>query len=208
MPFKPGISGNPNGRPKGTFGPRKIEEVVQESLVTLAEHVAEQALTQKPRTAIEILLGFANDSKIATALRISAASAAAPYVHSRKQATPVPIYVAHAVGVPDFETIEDAESFLLNMSQKVAAGELDLLSAEQIATRIREWISSCRQGEELELKRLAATVDPNPTIRIEGGLPPLPGCDIIMPELNQAPAIESEPNILSPPNPEPADPAK
>jgi hypothetical protein len=45
-------------------------------------------------------------------------------------------------------------------------------------------------------------------VRIEGGLPELPGTNIIMPELNPSPVIESKAEILSPPNHEPVEPAE
>jgi hypothetical protein len=54
-------------------------------------------------------------------------------------------------------------------------------------TAVRHWIDSRRAGQELQLKiQDHSATDPNQTITITGGLPhPLPGCDIIMPEINQ-----------------------
>jgi hypothetical protein len=54
-----------------------------------------------------------------------------------------------------------------------------------LSTLTRNWISAKHQAAELELKRLAADVTTAPqVIRVEGGLPPLPGTNITMPQLN------------------------
>jgi len=47
---------------------------------------------------------------------------------------------------------------------------------------VRNWISTRHASEELEIKRLNAdNTGSEQTLRIEGGLPDLPGTDIIMP---------------------------
>jgi hypothetical protein len=149
---------------------------------------------------VQLLNAFARCSSVPDALRISAASAAAPYTQPKLLPVPGPQYVYTPIQVPDFQSIEEAESFLLSLSQRVGVAELEVQSANEIFTRIREWINTRRQGTELELKRLAAdATSGTQIIRIEGGLPELPGTNIIMPDLNFKPAIEASPADLTPP---------
>jgi hypothetical protein len=87
--------------------------------------------------------------------------------------------------VPDFASCEEAEAFLLQLSQREASQELDTESVAQVSTRVLDWIRSKRAGQELELKRINATQDiGSQQIVITGGLPALPGTDIIAPQLN------------------------
>jgi hypothetical protein len=99
--------------------------------------------------------------------------------------------------VPPLTTIEQAEAFLASL-----AAETDLEPLELIAT-IRHWIDSKRSGVELELKQIAAGGTGDAVIRIEGGLPELPGTEIIHPGLHTphylnghapTPQIESAPS--------------
>ena len=177
--WKPGISGNPAGRPR-TDG-HKVQRVRQEALVAMSEFVADK----EPRSAVQILQDFANDPKIPTSLRISAACAAAPYETPKLLAVPGPVFLYSKIAVPEFATIEEAELFLLNISQREAAGELETASVQTVSDRVRAWIASKRNGQELELKKLTAGHETGEqVIRIEGGLPQLPGTKVTMPQLN------------------------
>jgi hypothetical protein len=62
-------------------------------------------------------------------------------------------------------------------------GELDSQTALELSTLTRAWISARHEREELQLKLSAHGGQPT-LIRIEGGLPELPGTNIIMPEMN------------------------
>jgi hypothetical protein len=162
------------------------------------------------KDALEILAEFANDPKIQPSLRISAANALAPYQHGKKAAVPPPQYVTHLIDVPDFETIEQAEDFLKQLSRRVARKELDFQSTEEVSARIQNWIDSRRHGQELELKRIAQDVHPDgQVIRIEGGMPTMPGCEnLIMPHQlspNGSGLLEHEPAV--PPTTNGHDPA-
>jgi hypothetical protein len=132
-------------------------------------------------------------------LRIAIAQNIAPYCHPKLGLLTISGHIEAPIDVPDFQTIEDAESFLLNLSRRAGVGELPMDSVNDIVRLIQAWIHSRRQGEELELKKLAANSSTgNHTIRIEGGLPELPGTNIIMPELDAKPAIEASPADLTP----------
>jgi hypothetical protein len=96
--------------------------------------------------------------------------------------------------VPQFLSVEEAESFLIKITSLVGFGELGLQSALDLSTLVRNWISAKHQAAELEIKRAAqgdATGDQ--LIRIEGGLPELPGTTIDMPHKLNGHAIESLP---------------
>ena len=98
-----------------------------------------------------------------------------------------PKYIETPIEVPAFTSIEEAESFLLQLAQREASQELDSESVATVCARVLDWIHSKRAGQELEVKRInAAAADPSQEQRIiiEGGLPELPGTNVIMPQLN------------------------
>jgi hypothetical protein len=97
--------------------------------------------------------------------------------------TPAPVFLYSQIAVPEFATIEDAESFLLNLSQREATGELESASVQTVTERVRAWIQSKRAGQDLDIKRLNAGHETGEQIiRITGGLPMIPGCEnLIMP---------------------------
>jgi hypothetical protein len=85
---------------------------------------------------------------------------------------------------------------LLSLSQRVGTGNLEIQSATEISARVLQWIGSRRNTLELELKRLNAdAANGDQVVRIEGGLPDLPGTQIIMPDFH------AEPEILPPERP-------
>ena len=180
-----GISGNPAGRPRTSREGKKVQERTKECLTAMAEFAVERQAEKEYRNSLELLLDFANDPKIQPSLRISAAAAAAPYEYAKKSSVPPPQYVEIPIDLPNFQSVQEAEFFLLNLSKRVAAGELDFLSTERVCSRVQNWINSVRHGQELELKRLAS-VDTGPqNITISGGLPTMPGLEnVVMPKLN------------------------
>jgi hypothetical protein len=170
MPFQPGNSANPNGRPVGSRNKRTKE-------------LFDKLEARGDKDPIDFL------SEIVTThpdpqLRIQAAGLLTPYKHSKQSPLPVPRYVEHPITLPDFVAVEDAEAFLGKIPQLVAAGELDFQSGLDLSTMTRAWLSAKYERDEMKLKMLAANADPNPTITIKGGLPPLPGTSVIMPQLN------------------------
>jgi hypothetical protein len=153
---------------------------VQGSLTALAEFIAEAETV--PRDSLEILIDFANSDKIPASLRISAAAAAAPYQHAKKAAVPGPQYLHTSITVPAFQSIEEAETFLHELSQREGRKELESQSVATISARVQAWISNKRADQELELKHIAQDIHTGPqTISIEGGMPSLPGTNITMP---------------------------
>jgi hypothetical protein len=118
---------------------------------------------------------------------------------SKKGATPASRFVDQQIEVPNFQTIEEAQAFLAALSQRAGAGELELQSALDVSTLVKNWILSRQGSEELALKQLAAGEhNGEQRIIISGGLPDLPGCNITMLQLNGHPALDHTPAIPSP----------
>jgi hypothetical protein len=186
--FAPGVVTNPNGRPVGSRNKR-----TQEVLNLL------QARGDKdPLDALSNIITTNQDPAIVA----TAANILAPYCHSKRGTLPAPRFVDDPLQVPDFQTIDEAQDFQKEIARRAAAGELELQTSLDISTLIGNWIRSRQATIELDLKISAQGGPHDQTIRIEGGLPQLPGCDIIMPEINQgtnghtidhipAPAIEA-----------------
>jgi hypothetical protein len=206
--WRKGVSGNPWGRPRARIDGEKVQERERIALRTMAEFVIDnESDFSEP---VQILNAFARCTDVPSSLRIAAAAAAAPYTQPKLLPIPAPQYVYSPIEVPDFESIDQAESFLLSLSQRVGAAELEVQSANEIFARIREWINLRRNGVELELKRLAAdATNADQVIRIEGGLPDLPGTNIIMPaesveldtqaiEATPAKDVDNSPDVLQP----------
>jgi hypothetical protein len=99
------------------------------------------------------------------------------------QATPTPRFVENPIDVPDFERIQDAEAFLAKLPVRVARGELDFQSAQELCVMTNLWIQTQYQREELLLKT-NPPAERDQTIHIVGGLDSLPGTNISMPVLN------------------------
>lgn len=131
-------------------------------------------------------------------LRLSIANNLAPYCYARFAAAVSPRFIETPVEVPNFENIEQAEDFLAGLAQRFASAELGSQSALDLSTLVRNWISAKHADQEFELKRLNAdATGAEQVIRIEGGLPALPGTNIIMPDQHPSTAIEP-PHVLEP----------
>jgi hypothetical protein len=82
-------------------------------------------------------------------------------------------------GVPSLSSEAEAENFI---AQLIVACSSELEPVE-LAALVRHWISSKREGKELNYKLTAE--DPKELrVVIEGGLPALPATNVIMPKLN------------------------
>jgi hypothetical protein len=195
MVWKKGQSGNYSGRPRKYVG---LSEDVNENQnqrnhfysAMIRDEYRFQAEAQDLEDPILFQHKLLANESLPLAVRATIAASVAPYVHPKLGILAAPRYIETPIVVPDFTSVEQAESFLLTLSQRVGAGELAIDSANDVAAHVRGWIHSIRQGQELELKRLAANdSNGNRIIRIEGGLPPLPGTDVIMPELPPDPDV-------------------
>src|SRR6516162_4974038 len=164
MTFQPGQSGNP----KGYSGPRnrRRHEVFQ--IIKDLGH----------KFALVTLSTLAHESQD-EGIKMAAAAALAPYCHPKLQATPTPRFVENPIDAPDFQHIDDAESFLARLPVLVARGQLDFQSAQELCAMTKLWIDSQNTRTELDLKAVnAGATEHEQIIKIEGGLPALPGTNI------------------------------
>jgi hypothetical protein len=178
--WEPGQSGNPKGRVPGTRIRRRNpiwDKLDEKGDIDPAEYLS----------------SIVSDQSKSPELRSSCATALLPYKYPRIAALPPARYVTDPIPVPQFETIEQAQEFLALLSHKAGSGELELQSALDISTLVKNWIISKQSGIELDLKVATQINGATPeVIRIEGGLPQLPGAQITMP-LN---GHQADPNLL------------
>ena len=73
-------------------------------------------------------------------LRVAAANYILPFKHSKRGPTPAPRYVEDAIAIPDFASIQEAQNFLADIARRSGAGELELQSALDISTLVKNWI--------------------------------------------------------------------
>ena len=135
------------------------------------------------KDALETLSYLQHNEQIEPGLRIAAASALAPYCHPKMQATPTPRFIELQIDVPDFTCVADAETFVARILSLVAKGHLDIQSGQELIALAKVYIDAQYAKEELQYK-LSPPETRDTTIRIEGGLPALPGTNITMPVIN------------------------
>jgi hypothetical protein len=169
MTWAPGQSGNP----KGYAGPRERRRKEVFDIIKTLGH----------KDALETLSYLQHNEQIEPGLRIAAASALAPYCHPKMQATPTPRFIELQLDVPEFTHVSDAENFLAKIALLCARGHLDIQSAQELSGLVKTWIDTQYSREELNYK-ISPPETRDTTIRIEGGLPALPGTNITMPVLN------------------------
>jgi hypothetical protein len=176
MKGMPANNGRPNGRPRAAYhcdGEKIVEHNTREYEIyrsaqlrkefqdakNISEKNREELPLQDPVLFQHKLL---QDDTLPIGLRI----AIAPYCHPKVGLVTMPRCVETPIAVPAFQTIEDAEAFLLTLSRRVGSGELPVDSANEVAAR--GWIASRRAGQEVDLKIAAASATGDTTIRIEG----------------------------------------
>jgi hypothetical protein len=169
--FQNGQIGNPNGRPVGSRN-RRTKEIID--LIIKSEN-------KDPLITLSEISSNDPDSSI----RAAAANMLAPYMHSKMQSTPAPRFIEDSLEVPEFTHLSDAESFLAKIAALVARGELDIQTGLELSTLAKNWLDAQYLREELAIKQInTGSTGHEQTIRIEGGLPALPGTSITMPVVN------------------------
>ena len=163
MTFHPGNNSNPRGRPKGSLNRR-----TQEVLDLIKDN-------KDPLVApSELITNNQDPSVVATA-----SSILAPYLHSKRGTLQAPRYVKDAIAIPDFTNIQEAQNFLADIARRAGAGELELASANDISNLVKNWVLSVTAQDELQLKIAKENPQGPQQITVTGGLPSLPGTDII-----------------------------
>ena len=180
--WKPGQRPEGAGRQVGSRNRRTTEIVLK--LISLGH-----------RDPLETLSELQNNSED-EAIRATAANMLAPYLHSKLASTPVPPppqYFEEAVNLPRPTSIREAYENVALLSEYKATGKIDIATANSLIEDQRVILNAMVD----EAKLLTAQGgQPEQTIYIEGGLPNLPGTEIIMPptRMNGKEAIEPDPN--------------
>jgi hypothetical protein len=78
---------------------------------------------------------------------------------------------------PLLTTAEEGESYLAQLIMELAS-ELEPI---ELASMIRAYIRAKRDGQELQLKQIEAGASTEVHVKITGGLPELPGTNVILP---------------------------
>ena len=186
MPWVPGQSGNPTGY----HGSRRWRHR------EVFEEIKKLGYTDALITLARIQHESTDDS-----LRVAAAAALAPYSHPKLQALPTPRWVETPIDVPQFTHLSDAEALLAKIASLVAAGSLDIQTGLELSSLAKNWIDAQYAREELAIKQYnAGSTEHEQTIRVEGGLPALPGTNITMPVLDHGPVTNG--HALAPPAPQ------
>jgi hypothetical protein len=182
MVFKPGQSGNPNGRTPGR--PNAKTRAILKKLDGKAN-------------SLELLGELVASSEAPLALRVHAAIGLAPYQHPK-----APRLLRKAIRLPEPTTIADATANIARIASSAAARKIGLDEAADLANLQRAFIEAL-VGTELE-QRIAmievalAKANLNFGIAVEGGMPTMPGCEnVIMPA--KLLSARSQPSELPPP---------
>jgi hypothetical protein len=160
---------NPYGRPTGSRNKR-------------TEAIWAKLEKRGDLDPVEYMSSLVANPKTPPELRLAAATALAPYRHSKCGLTPQPVplvYVEHPVELPHPRTTCVAHTLanIEHISALRRTGKLDQDTADRLVAEQR----ILRDGLIEEAKLLVAQGGPREqTIRVEGGLPPLPGTNVDM----------------------------
>jgi hypothetical protein len=126
-------------------------------------------------------------------LRITAATALLPYKYAKATAPAPVVFIEQTLNINRPTTIQQARDNISYISELKAKGQIDMAWGDSLINDQRLLMDSLIDETKL---LTAAGGAPEQTIYIEGGLPPLPGTEIIMPptRMNGKDAIEPEPN--------------
>jgi hypothetical protein len=118
-------------------------------------------------------------------LKVTAANYLNPYIHSKRSVAPEPRFIHEPITVPEFTSIEEAETYLALLPARVGRGEISFDDAEKISLLTRNYIEATIDARKLELQIVAQGGSRDVSIRIEGGLRTMPGHgNVIMPTFN------------------------
>jgi len=167
----------------GKLTPKHVANALWEFANWMADHFQFTLDKDSPYPeAVQLLLFFAKAEKLAPALRIAAATAASKHE----------VQYAHTpVEIPEFADIAHAESFQLDIVRREHTRQIDSKTAANIIARVQTWIHNKRADDELTIKRLNLPDTGPVSIRVEGGLPVLPGTEnLIMPHQRTGQLLE------------------
>ena len=142
----------------------------------------------------DLLSSIVTNNEEPKELRIQAAGLLMPYKYSKCGSASVQVYIDVPLDTPEFTHLSDAEQFLAKVAALVAHGQLDFQAGQNLSNLAKAWIDSQYQREELAIKQYnAGSTEHEQVIRVTGGLPPLPGCSVLMPVLDGKPVTTPTP---------------
>jgi hypothetical protein len=116
-------------------------------------------------------------------LKVQASNILAPYLHSKRSVAPEPRFIQEPITVPHFQSIDEAEAYLAELPSRVGRGQISFDDAEKISFLTRNYIEARIDATKLQLQIAAQGGEHEQIIRIEGGLPVMPGHEnVIMPD--------------------------
>ena len=166
-----GQSGNPNGRPLGKRDGRyrKYQEAAE------AENLPDPVIFQHRKLL---------DESVDIALKVQIAANIQSYFYPKWGTTsppPAPVLIATPIDLPPPTTVEIAKSNIATLVASLAKGECDHASYDKLIQGNVAMINALLGQEKLAVANGDVG---DQVIRIEGGLPPLPGCNVTMPQIN------------------------
>jgi hypothetical protein len=175
MPWIPGQSGNPKGQKPGWSTFKK--STVLKDLAGGRNRV----------DALKFLCRVVRSSKFGIPARIQAAGLILPYQHPRVTAR----FIREKIELPAPKSVGEAMQNIALLGELGAAGKIGLDEMADLTACQRSYVEAktALDTEErlLALERALERLTPAVDVIISGGLPPLPGADVILPQLNGAP---------------------
>ena len=190
-PAQPGEVRNPNGRPSGVANLRSKEN----------------QLRWRSKSYIDPLDFFGqiiSDPEQPVDQRLAAGSLAIPYLHSKLAAIPVPpdpTFMEIKLKNPSPISVDQCVENINLLTQAKASGEVSIEHADSLIADQKVILYAMLDQRKVQNTEGGS---PTTTIRIEGGLPQLPGTNINMsnePELQ--PGSPMNGHAMDPPEPEP-----
>ena len=170
MTFQPGHTLSPGRRP-GSRNKRTAE-------------IFHRLETRGDIDPADLLSSIVTNPQEQQELRIQAAGLLMPYKYGKHGSIPPLRYIDEPIDLPIPETIEQANKNIAYISNLKAQGLIDLDFANSLIADNTTIANNLIAEEELRFK-ITPPETRDTTIRIEGGLPQLPGCEnLIMPVLN------------------------
>ena len=116
----------------------------------------------------------------------------APFLHSKLTATPAPRFIETELTLPPLDSLENAVQSIALIEAAVAENRLDVQSAQDLIGMINAYLAGKNIMEIAELQERLTNIETSianapansQLPHVTGGLPSLPGTDVIMPQIN------------------------